>query len=158
MTVEEFIQKAISAEELLNEMARKLSSTQMPEFSSEPIGVEDASKLIGIPETSIRAGILNGWLPIGVALHNGKQVSGSYRGRVTIGVEDASKLIGIPETSIRAGILNGWLPIGVALHNGKQVSGSYRGRVSFIIYPKKIWELTGHVWRGKEKLRCSENP
>ena len=111
MTVEEFIQKAISAEELLNEMARKLSSTQMPEFSSELIGVEDASKLIGIPETSIRAGILNGWLPIGVALHN-----------------------------------------------GKQVSGSYRGRVSFIIYPKKIWELTGHVWRGKEKLRCSENP
>lgn len=105
MTPEEFIRKATSTEELLNEMVRKLSATQMPEFSSEPIGVEDASKLIGLPETSIRAGILHGWLPIGVALHD-----------------------------------------------GRQVTGSCRGRVSFVIYPKKIWELTGHIWKGREAL------
>lgn len=23
----------------------------------------------------------------------------------------------------------------------------------FIIFPRKIWELSGHVWEGREKLR-----
>ncbi len=64
-------------------------------------------------------------------------------------IEDVSNLTGIPETSVRAGILYGWLPIGVAVHNGQQVKGPCKGRVNFVIYPKKLWEVTGHIWRGK---------
>lgn len=105
MTPESFILKAISTENMLDEMVRKLSATKMPEFSSEPMTVEDTAKLTGLPETSVRAGILYGWLPIGVATHN-----------------------------------------------GKQVTGTFKGRANFIIYPKKVWEVTGHIWRGKEKL------
>ena len=65
-------------------------------------------------------------------------------------IADASKLTGLPETSIRAGILYGWLPIGVATKNGKQVHGNTDGRLNFYIFPRKVWEVTGHVWRGKE--------
>lgn len=102
---EEYIEHSINTQEVLARLVRELASAQVPEFSSEELTVKDASKLIGIPETSIRAGILHGWLPIGVALHD-----------------------------------------------GKQVTGSCRGRVSFVIYPKKIWELTGHIWKGRENL------
>lgn len=102
MTAEEYIENATSTQEMLATMVRELSSTKVPEFSSEPM---------------------------------------------TIG--DVSNLTGIPETSVRAGILYGWLPIGVAVHNGQQVKGPCKGRVSFIIYPKKLWEVTGHIWRGK---------
>lgn len=102
MTAEEYIENATSTREMLATMVRELSSTKVPEFSSEPMTIEDVSNLTGIPETSVRAGILYGWLPIGVAVHN-----------------------------------------------GQQVKGPCKGRVSFIIYPKKLWEVTGHIWRGK---------
>lgn len=71
MTAEEYIENATSTQEMLATMVRELSSTKVPDFSSEPMTIEDVSNLTGIPETSVRAGILHGWLPIGVAVHNG---------------------------------------------------------------------------------------
>lgn len=44
----------------------------MPEFSNERITVEDVSKMTGIPVSSIRAGIVYGWFPVGVAIQNDK--------------------------------------------------------------------------------------
>lgn len=101
---EELIAETIKTQNAIEVLARKLSVLQVPEFSSEPITVTDASKLTGISEASVRKGIIYGWLPIGIAVRDGKKVNNP-------------------------------------VHDGK---------VSFIIYPRKIWELTGHIWRGSE--------
>ena len=104
MDVKEYIQQASEVHGFALEVARVMTGIQqMPEFSSEEMTIADASKLTGLPETSIRAGILYGWLPIGVATKN-----------------------------------------------GKQVHGNADGRLNFYIFPRKVWEVTGHVWRGKE--------
>lgn len=100
---EELIAETIKTQNAIEVLARKLSGMQVPEFSSEPITVMDVSKLTGISEASVRKGIIYGWLPIGIAVRDGKEV-----------------------------------------HN--PVSS---GKVNFIIYPRKIWELTGHIWRGR---------
>lgn len=105
MDAKEYIQKNAEVHEFAIEVARTMAGIQVPEFSSEGMSVSDASKLIGLPTTSIRAGILYGWLPIGVAIQD-----------------------------------------------NKEVHGHTDGRVNFIIYPRKVWEVTGHVWRGREKL------
>lgn len=67
-------------------------------------------------------------------------------------VADASKLIGIPITAIRAGIVYGWLPIGVAIQNNNPAKSLSDGRITYIISPRKVYEVTGHVWKGKEAL------
>lgn len=106
MTAEQYIESAVSAHGAAQEVARNIAGIIYPEFSSEPMTVKDASDLTGLTQSAIRAGILNGWLPIGVAVRDGKQISG------------------------KAG-----------------------DRANFIIFPRKVWELTGHVWRGKESER-----
>lgn len=110
MTPEEvrvYVKKSAEVHEFAAEVARIVSGIpQMPEFSSETITVADASQLIGLPVTAIRAGIVYGWLPIGVAIQNNKPA--------------------------------------------KSLSGS---RITYIISPRKVYEVTGHVWRGKEALR-----
>ena len=55
---------------------------------------------------------------------------------------------------VRAGIIAGWLDIGVAIRNGKQVTDvqdmdSRRGRINYYISPKKLYEETGYLWKGK---------
>lgn len=102
---EEFIAESIKTQNAIEILARKLTGQQIPEFSSEPMTVKDVSDLTGISEASVRAGIIYGWLPIGVAVNNGKEVH-------------------------------------------KPISG----RVSFLIYPRKVWELTGHIWRGRDAV------
>lgn len=104
MTAEEYITQATGSDSMISKLARELTGARVPEFSNEEITVQDASALIGLPESAIRAGILNGWLPIGVATRNGKQVS------------------------------------------------DVKSRTQFYIFPRKVWEVTGHVWRGKEAL------
>ena len=69
---ERLVNKTAEIHEFASEVARMITGAQMPEFSSENISVADASKLIGLPATSIRAGIVYGWLPIGMAIHNNK--------------------------------------------------------------------------------------
>lgn len=105
MQPEEYIQQATEVKNIVSALARELAEIQVPEFSSEPITVEDAASLTGLTETAVRAGILNGWLPIGVAVCG-----------------------------------------------GKIVKGPQKQRVSFVIYPRKVWEVTGHVWKGRDKL------
>ena len=104
--IEEYIEKNAQVHQFAAEVARIISGIpQMPEFSSESMSVSDASQLIGLPVTSIRAGIVYGWLPIGVAVQNNKPA--------------------------------------------KSLSG---GRITYIISPRKVYEVTGHVWKGKEAL------
>ena len=55
--------------------------------------------------------------------------------------------------SIRAGIVYGWLPIGVAIQNNKPAKSLSGSRITYIVSPRKVYEVTGHVWRGKEALR-----
>lgn len=105
--VDDYIKENSEIHKFAAEVARIISGMpQMPEFSSETITVADASQLIGLPVTAIRAGIVYGWLPIGVAIQNNKPA--------------------------------------------KSLSGS---RITYIISPRKVYEVTGHVWRGKEALR-----
>lgn len=103
---EEYIDKTAQVHQFAEEVARIISGIpQIPEFSSENMTVADASQLIGLPATAIRAGIVYGWLPIGVAVQNNKPA--------------------------------------------KSLSG---GRITYIISPRKVYEVTGHVWKGKEAL------
>lgn len=105
-TVDEYIKKNVEIHQFAAEVARIISSIpQMPEFSSESMSVSDASQLIGLPVTAIRAGIVYGWLPIGTAIQNNKPA--------------------------------------------KNLSG---GRITYIISPRKVYEVTGHVWKGKAAL------
>ena len=104
--VDNFIRQNAEVHQFAAEVARIISGIpQMPEFSSENMSVSDASKLIGLPVTSIRAGIVYGWLPIGTAIQNNKPA--------------------------------------------KNLSG---GRITYIISPRKVYEVTGHIWKGKEAL------
>lgn len=109
MTQEEvrtYIKESAEVHEFAAEVARIISGMpQMPEFSSESMSVSDASRLIGLPATAIRAGIVHGWLPIGIAVQNNKPA--------------------------------------------KSLSG---GRITYIISPRKVYEVTGHVWKGKAAL------
>ena len=104
--IEEYIERNAQVHQFAAEVARIISGIpQMPEFSSESMSVSDASQLIGLPVTSIRAGIVYGWLPIGTAIQNNKPA--------------------------------------------KSLSG---GRITYIISPRKVYEVTGHVWKGKAAL------
>ena len=67
-------------------------------------------------------------------------------------VADASQLIGLPVTAIRTGIVYGWLPIGVAVQNNKPAKSLSGGRITYIISFRKVYEVTGHVWKGKAAL------
>ena len=106
-TVDDYIKQNAELHQFAAEIARAIamSDIQMPEFASENMSVADASKLIGLPAAAIRAGIVYGWLQIGVAIHNNK-----------------------PAKSLS------------------------EGRITYFISPRKIWEVTGHIWRGKEAL------
>lgn len=109
MTQEEvrtYVKENAEIHEFAAEIARIISGIpQMPEFSSENMTVADASQLIGLPITAIRAGIVYGWLPIGTAIQNNKPA--------------------------------------------KNLSG---GRITYIISPRKVYEVTGHIWKGKAAL------
>ena len=109
MTQEEvrtYIKESAEVHEFAAEVARIISGIpQMPEFSSESMSVSDTSRLIGLPTRAIRAGIVYGWLPIGIAVQNNKPA--------------------------------------------KSLSG---GRITYIISPRKVYEVTGHVWKGKAAL------
>ena len=106
MTAEEYITEAKTTHGAAAEIARTMAGMVFPEFSSDPMTVKDTSDLTGLTQTAIRAGILNGWLPIGVAVRDGKKVTGD--------------------------------------------SGE---RANFIIFPRKVWEVTGHIWRGKHESK-----
>lgn len=53
-----------------------------------------------------------------------------------------ASIYGKSETWVRNGIIEGWLPIG---HGTKS-----ENRRNVYVSPKKLWEDTGYIWRGKE--------
>lgn len=68
-------------------------------------------------------------------------------------VKDTARLTGLPETAVRKGIEYGWLPIGTVTIGGERVTRVPKGRrPTFHISPRKVWEVTGHVWRGRAAL------
>lgn len=103
--VDTYVEKTAEIHNFAYEIARILADTTVPEFSSDPISVDDAAKLIGMKPAQVRAGI-------------------QY----------------------------GWLPIGIATNNGKIIKGKSSMRLNFTIFPRKVWEVTGHIWKGKEAL------
>ena len=107
MNAEQYVENTAKVHEFAAEVARILSGIQqMPEFSHERLTVSDVSKMTGIPEASIRAGIIYGWLPIGTAYRDNKVVTDK--------------------------------------------KGS--GRIEYVISPRKFWEETGYIWKGKAAL------
>ena len=74
-------------------------------------------------------------------------------GKVPVAV--AAKVYGKDADWVRAGIVAGWLPIGYATRDGKPVTkiedmNSKHGTISYTIQPKKLYEDTGYLWKGKE--------
>lgn len=66
----------------------------------------------------------------------------------------AAKVFGKDASWVRAGIIAGWLPIGTATRDGEKVTNvddidAKKGRINFYISPKKLYEETGYVWKGK---------
>ena len=76
-------------------------------------------------------------------------------GSGSVPVATAAKVYGKDASWVRAGIICGWLPIGKATRKEKLVTNiddmnSKYGRINFYISPKKLFDDTGFVWKGKE--------
>ena len=77
-------------------------------------------------------------------------------GAGSVPIRIAAKVYGKDPSWIRIGIITGLLPIGIAVRNGKQVTDPNeigKGRITYYISPKKLYEETGYVWKGKENER-----
>lgn len=55
-STENYIKQIADVHHFAEEVARAMIDIKMPEFASENMSVADASKLIGLPVTAIRAG------------------------------------------------------------------------------------------------------
>lgn len=74
--VDNFIQQNAEVHDFAEKIARIISGIpQMPEFSNERLTVEAVSKILGISESAVRAGIIYDWLPIGVAYRGDKIIT-----------------------------------------------------------------------------------
>lgn len=74
----------------------------------------------------------------------------------SVPVAVAAKVYSRNDAWVRAGIIAGWLPIGYATRDGLQVTDiaqidSKSGKISYYISPKRLYEDTGFLWKGKEK-------
>lgn len=65
-----------------------------------------------------------------------------------ITIKQAAKIMGVSELYVREAIAQNVLPIGCCI-TGKH------GRRSFYISPKKLYELTGYVWKGEQGIETS---
>ena len=81
--VDNFIKQNAEVHDFAEKIARIISGIpQMPEFSNERLTVKSVSKILGIPESSVRAGIIYGWLPIGTAYRGNKIITSQTRSNV----------------------------------------------------------------------------
>lgn len=74
----------------------------------------------------------------------------------SVPVSVAARVFGKDASWVRAGIVAGWLPIGTATRHGQLVTNideinSKFGRINFYISPKKLYDITGYVWKGERK-------
>lgn len=75
-------------------------------------------------------------------------------GNGNVPVAVAARVYGKDPCWVRIGIISGWLPIGIATRNGQKVTdisemNGRLGRINFYISPKKLYEETGFIWRGR---------
>ena len=81
--VDNFIRQNAEVHDFAEKIARIISGIpQMPEFSNERLTVKSVSKILGIPESSVRAGIVYGWLPIGTAYRGNKIITALTKSNV----------------------------------------------------------------------------
>ena len=81
--VDNFIQENAEVHDFAEKIVRIISGIpQMPEFSNERLTVKSVSKILGIPESSVRAGIIYGWLPIGTAYRGNKIITSQSKSNV----------------------------------------------------------------------------
>lgn len=74
--VDTYIKENAEVHDFAEKIARIISGIpQMPEFSNERLTVEAVSKILGISESAVRAGIIYDWLPIGVAYRGDKIIT-----------------------------------------------------------------------------------
>ena len=71
----------------------------------------------------------------------------------SVPVSTAARIFKKDSSWVRAGIIEGWLPIGTATRNGQTVTSIKdadfrKGRINYYISPKKLYELTGYIWKG----------
>lgn len=76
------------------------------------------------------------------------------KGSVPISV--VADIYGKDAAWVRAGVIEGWLPIGIATRDKKlirsvQEINSKKGRINFYISPKRLYDETGYIWRGKDE-------
>jgi hypothetical protein len=76
----------------------------------------------------------------------------------SVPVSVAAKVYGKDPCWIRAGIIAGWLPIGIATRNHELITSvdemdSNLGRITYTIFPRRLWEQTGYIWPGKDKVK-----
>ena len=66
-----------------------------------------------------------------------------------------AEIYGKDPSWIRAGLITGYLPIGNATRNGRVITSidqmnSKFGRINYYISPKKLYDETGYIWKGRK--------
>ena len=74
----------------------------------------------------------------------------------SVPVAVAASVYGKDANWVRAGIITGYLDIGTATRRGAVITSidqmnSKYGRINYYISPKKLYDDTGYVWKGKKK-------
>lgn len=71
----EVLQEMTKDEELVERICRVLSQQQIPHFADGKVPLKVASRVMGKSPIWIQAGMILGWLPIGIAIKDNKPVT-----------------------------------------------------------------------------------
>ena len=72
----ESVMQLTQAKEIGEHIARVLmSANSVPEFGEKGVPVAGAARVFGMDATWVQAGIISGWLPIGIATQDKQQVT-----------------------------------------------------------------------------------
>lgn len=76
-------------------------------------------------------------------------------GKGGVPVRIVAEIYGKDPSWIRAGLITGYLPIGNATRNDQVITSidqmnSKFGRINYYISPKKLYDETGYIWKGRK--------
>lgn len=76
-------------------------------------------------------------------------------GKGGVPVRIVAEIYGKDPSWIRAGLITGYLLIGNATRNGQVITSidqmnSKFGRINYYISPKKLYDETGYIWKGRK--------
>ena len=76
-------------------------------------------------------------------------------GKGGVPVRIVAEIYGKDPSWIRAGLITGYLQIGKATRNGQVITSidqmnSKFGRINYYISPKKLYDETGYIWKGRK--------